>query len=306
MILDLSVWPSRGLAFFTTIGHSEPDVAFKLWFHDRLNLVFPCCQEDLLSMKLLTQPSRYATRTPMRCSLSSTLRFTHQMKRCRWSTIGGRLRTNAMRALLNWFLHGRCDTVLLWLLQFLISIILILPCIEIIERSMDVNEVTVNYRESGHGNDRRKLCRWVTRFHLNFPSMKSVLIVRQDVIDTMCMIIIIFVFLHLRHHFSEQCAQRAGLCQEQGCYPRVYWTMHQSTGFWSMVIWSRKTSFSGTARNSAFWWEDTNRRCLKLILHFEAAQRGVEGTRQILMNLVDGMNIAESSHIYVVDLLPNK
>lgn len=121
---------------------------------------------------------------------------------------------------------------------------------------------------------------WVTRFHLNFPSMKSVLIVRQDVIDTMCMIIIIFVFLHMRHHFSEQCAQRAGLCQEQGCYPRVYWTMHQSTGFWSMVIWSRKTSFSGTARNSAFWWEDTNRRCLKLILHFEAAQRGVEGTRQ--------------------------
>lgn len=30
MILDLSVWPSRALAFFTTICHSEPDVAFKL------------------------------------------------------------------------------------------------------------------------------------------------------------------------------------------------------------------------------------------------------------------------------------
>lgn len=54
--------------------------------------------------------------------------------------------------------YPQVHTVLLWLLQFLISIILILPCIEIIERSMDVNEVTVNYRESGHGNDRRKLC----------------------------------------------------------------------------------------------------------------------------------------------------
>ena len=57
--------------------------------------------------------------------------------------------------LLIWFLGTGIVFVAVCCFDFQLSSSLVLPCVE---RSMDVHEVTVNYRESGHGNDKRKLC----------------------------------------------------------------------------------------------------------------------------------------------------